>query len=66
MDNPKFFQAFLNGVVRNVFLGDESITAEFLKTEIFSADPVSVDGSLPPLNFPSTTSNSSPPYYIPY
>eukprot|EP01122_Echinamoeba_exundans_P014668 TRINITY_DN6689_c0_g1_i1.p1 TRINITY_DN6689_c0_g1~~TRINITY_DN6689_c0_g1_i1.p1 ORF type:complete len:197 (-),score=56.05 TRINITY_DN6689_c0_g1_i1:98-688(-) len=43
MDNPKFFQAFLNGVVRNIFFGDESITAEFLKTEIFSADPVSVD-----------------------
>jgi hypothetical protein len=45
MDNPKLFAAFLNGVLRRTFFQDESMTPEFLKEEVFSEDPVTVEGT---------------------
>eukprot|EP00029_Vermamoeba_vermiformis_P013987 TRINITY_DN8974_c0_g1_i1.p1 TRINITY_DN8974_c0_g1~~TRINITY_DN8974_c0_g1_i1.p1 ORF type:complete len:194 (-),score=49.60 TRINITY_DN8974_c0_g1_i1:43-624(-) len=43
MDNPKFFGAFVNGILRNTFYGDESITPEFLKTELFADHDITVE-----------------------
>jgi len=44
MENPKFFGAFVNGILRNTFYGDESITPEYLGTELFADHDITIEG----------------------
>eukprot|EP01120_Amphizonella_sp_Union-15-10_P014983 TRINITY_DN750_c0_g1_i1.p1 TRINITY_DN750_c0_g1~~TRINITY_DN750_c0_g1_i1.p1 ORF type:complete len:187 (+),score=38.79 TRINITY_DN750_c0_g1_i1:82-642(+) len=43
MEDPKFFRAFLNGVSRNVLLGEKDITPQYLKDELFNDQSITVE-----------------------